>query len=559
MLESKSYSNFLFSLFILIQLLFFFKFDVSTCYGKENFKSMLYIDPAYSSLKPESVFALINNLYKKENSNLQEIDIIEPLPQTLLPCDISSIAFSWEDSGQSTSWLLTISNKKKILINALLDKPWWIPKKKLWDKLKKTAKEKKLTIKIKGIGGWNGREILSENKTFSFSFSKDAMDARIMFMRKPLPFLKAKQNPEMTKLLVGNISSYKQPEIIMSNLTTCANCHTYSSDGKVFAMDVDYSGDKGAFAMALMRSDMKLGKNNIFSWNKIPARKPASYSMGLFAQLSPSGRYLAATVNETSVFVMMDDLYFSQLFFPSTGQIAIFDHATKNLKLLPGASLETMVQTAPAWSSDGKIIAFSAIPTNPDLIQKVLAKKIVNESPKQNIKDLNKKYNVQFDIYTVSFNNGKGGKAQPLAGAANNGYSNYFPRYSPDGRWIVFTQSKTGLVLQPESRLCIIPAQGGTLRYLKSNMPIMNSWHSWSPNSKWIIFTCKATSPYTQLYITHIDNNGESSPAVRLFRFSNKELAAMVPEFIPFSAKIPRLISLQPDSAEKKNMANDGR
>ncbi|MCD4676962.1 MAG: hypothetical protein K8S18_13345 [Desulfobacula sp.] len=510
-------------------------------------------------MKPESVFALINNFYKKENSNLQKINIIEPLPQTLLPCDISSIAFSWEDSGQSTSWLLTISNKEKTLVNALLDKPWWIPKKNLWDKLKKTAKEKKLTIKIKGIGGWNGREILSENKTFSFSFSKDALDARIMFMRKPIPFLKAKQNPEMTKLLVGNISSYKQPEIIMSNLTTCANCHTYSSDGKVFAMDVDYSGDKGAFAMTPMRSVIKLGKNNIFSWNKIPVRKPASYSMGLFAQLSPSGRYLAATVNETSVFVMMDDLYFSQLFFPSTGQIAIFDHATKNLKLLPGASLETMVQTAPAWSSDGKIIAFSAIPTNPDLIQKVLAKKIVNESPKQNIKDLNKKYNVQFDIYTVSFNNGKGGKAQPLAGAANNGYSNYFPRYSPDGRWIVFTQSKTGLVLQPESRLCIIPAQGGTLRYLKSNMPIMNSWHSWSPNSKWIIFTCKATSPYTQLYITHIDNNGESSPAVRLFRFSNKELAAMVPEFIPFSAKIPRLISLQPDSAEKKNMANDGR
>lgn len=558
MLESRSYYRIVFSVFALIQLLFLLKITISTCYGKEHFKSLLYVDPAYSLLESQSVSTWINSLYKNKNSNTKEITIIEPLPETILPSDIASIAFLWEDSEQSTAWLVTISHKEKILVSALLDKPWWIPEKNLWYQLKAIAKQNELRVTIKGIGGWSGREILSENKT-SFSFSEDALDARILFMRKPIPFLKAKQNPELTKLLVGDIFSYKQPKVIMSNFTVCTNCHTYSSDGKVFAMDVDYGGDKGAFAMATIQSDMKLDKNNIFSWNKIPAMKPSSYSMGLFAQLSPKGRYLAATVNETSVFVMMDDLYFSQLFFPSTGQIAIFDRKKETYRLLPGASLETMVQTSPSWSPDGKIIAFSAVSTKPDLIQKVLKKKILNESPKQNIKDLNKKYNVQFDIYTVPFNKGKGGKALLLEGASNNGYSNYFPRYSPDGRWIVFTQSPTGLVLQPESRLCILPAEGGALRYLKSNMAIMNSWHSWSPNSKWIVFTCKATSPYTELYITHIDNKGESSPAVRLFRFSNKELAAMVPEFVPFSARIPRLVSLETDQGPQKNMAIDGR
>jgi Tol biopolymer transport system component len=281
--------------------------------------------------------------------------------------------------------------------------------------------------------------------------------------------------------------------------------------------------------------------------------------MGLFAQLSPGGRYLAATVNETSVFVMMDDLFFSQLFFPATGQIAVFDRKKKIYGLLPGANLDTMVQTAPSWSPDGETIAFSAVPAEPVLIQKVLDKVVFNEDSKQNIEELNKKYNVKFDIYAVPFNDGEGGQSLPLEGACNNGYSNYFPRYSPDGRWIVFTQSPTGLVLQPESRLCIIPAKGGALRYLSCNMPIMNSWHSWSPNSKWIVFTCKAASPYTELYITHIDNKGESSPAVRLFRFSSKELAAMVPEFIPFSAKIPGLVSLETGQEPAKNMAIDGR
>jgi hypothetical protein len=545
MLESRSYCKFFFSAFALMLTLFFLKTVVSVCYGKEHFESILYVDPEYGSLESESVYSWINSLYIDENSNVKKINVIEPLPETVLPPDIASVAFSWEDPEPSAAWLLTVSHQERILVNALLDKTWWIPEKTLWNQLKKIAKENKLQVRIKGMGGWNGREILSENIT-SFSFSEDALDARVLFIRKPLPFSKAKQYPKLTELVVGDVSSYDQPKTVMSNINVCANCHTYSSDGKIFALDVDYGGDKGAFAMAPIRSDMKLDKNNFFSWNKIPAVRPASYNMGLFAQLSPDGRYLAATVSETAVMVTMEDLFFTQLFFPVTGQIAIFDRKTGTYRLLPGASVGTMAQTAPSWSSDGKTIAFSAIPIQPELIQKVLGKEVSNESPKQKIEELNKRYNVQFDIYTVPFNEGRGGKALPLEGASNNGYSNYFPRYSPDGRWIVFTQSPTGFLLQPQSRLCIILTEGGSLRYLKCNMPIMNSWHSWSPNSKWIVFSSKAASPYTELYITHIDNHGESSPAVRLFRFSSKELAALVPELIPLSVKVPQFVSFEP-------------
>jgi len=77
-------------------------------------------------------------------------------------------------------------------------------------------------------------------------------------------------------------------------------------------------------------------------------------------------------VNETSVFVMMEDLFFSQLFFPSTGQIVIFDRKTKQYKLLPGASQPHMVETSPEWSPDGKTLDFAAVPVNPDLVAQVL-------------------------------------------------------------------------------------------------------------------------------------------------------------------------------------------
>ena len=74
----------------------------------------------------------------------------------------------------------------------------------------------------------------------------------------------------------------------------------------------------------------------------------------------------------------------------------------------------------------------------------------------------------------------KGGKAEPMRGASGNGRSNYFPKFSPDGRWIVFCQASNYMLLQPDSQLYIIPAAGGEARRLGCNLGRMNSWHTWS-------------------------------------------------------------------------------
>ena len=96
-----------------------------------------------------------------------------------------------------------------------------------------------------------------------------------------------------------------------------------------------------------------------------------------------------------------------------------------------------------------------------------------------------------FDLYRIPFNDGQGGKAEPLAGASNNGRSNYFPKYSPDGKWIVFCQAKSYMLLQPDSELYIIPGRGRRGAAAACNTPRMNSWHSWSPNGQWLVFSSK--------------------------------------------------------------------
>jgi tetratricopeptide (TPR) repeat protein len=60
----------------------------------------------------------------------------------------------------------------------------------------------------------------------------------------------------------------------------------------------------------------------------------------------------------------------------------------------------------------------------------------------------------------------------------------------------------------------------------------MNSWHSWSPNSRWLVFSSKANSSYTQLFLTHIDEQGESSVPVVLAHFTAPDRAANIPKFV---------------------------
>ncbi|MEJ2207368.1 MAG: tetratricopeptide repeat protein, partial [Gemmatimonadota bacterium] len=75
-------------------------------------------------------------------------------------------------------------------------------------------------------------------------------------------------------------------------------------------------------------------------------------------------------------------------------------------------------------------------------------------------------------------------------------------------------------------------AEGGEARRLRYNTARMNSWHSWSSNSRWLVFSSKVNGPYTQLFLTHIDEDGNDSPPVLLERFTSPDRAANIPEFV---------------------------
>jgi Flp pilus assembly protein TadD len=241
-----------------------------------------------------------------------------------------------------------------------------------------------------------------------------------------------------------------------------------------------------------------------------------------------------STVKDRAVFVATPDIWFSQLFFPIKGILVVYDTETGTFKPLPGADDPEYVQSNPTWSPDGKWVVFARTKEyRKDSIANATSVLLSEKDVPEFVED---KQPFKFDLYRVPFNDGRGGKAEPIAGASHNGKSNYFAKFSPDGKWIVFCKAENYMLLMPDSELYIIPAEGGEARRLRANTPRMNSWHSWSSNGRWLVFSSKANTAYTQLFLTHIDEDGQSTPPVVLERFTGTDRAANIPEFVPLPA-----------------------
>jgi tetratricopeptide (TPR) repeat protein len=93
-------------------------------------------------------------------------------------------------------------------------------------------------------------------------------------------------------------------------------------------------------------------------------------------------------------------------------------------------------------------------------------------------------------------------------------------------------ECKNGLLMRPDSKLYIVPFEGGTARPLASNLAVMNSWHTFSPNGHWLAFSSKTPYLYTELYLTHIDGDGNASPAILVENATASNRAVNIPEFV---------------------------
>jgi len=469
----------------------------------------------------------------QENKKLMgHLSITYPANNTVFPPEIAAPTFMWEDEIERVDrWLVSISFEEKDLsFNVFTNQPQWRPDSTQWEKIKAQSINQNAKIAILGVKGAN----IVSGSDVVIRTSLDSVNASIFYRDVPLPFEFANKNLTNIRWRLGDISKAHESKVMLTNMPVCGNCHSFTKDGKTLAMDVDYANDKGSYVISKIEKETVLSMDKIMSWSDY-RRDDGEKTFGLLSQISPEGRYAASTVKDRSIFVPLDDLMISQLFFPIKGIISIYDRETDKIWALPGASDPKYCQSNPNWTPDGKYLIFARAQAYRSKEIEKYKEAVLPTSVAAEFIDGKREF--KYDLYRIPFNNGKGGTPEPIPGASNNNMSNYFPRVSPDGKWLVFTQAKNFMLLQPDSKLFIMPIQGGEPREMMCNNSMMNSWHSWSPNSRWLVFSSKERGAYTQLYLTHIDENGNDTPPVLVENFVLPNRAVNIPEFVDTSSK----------------------
>lgn len=489
-----------------------------------------------TSLGPDEILAA----YQRD-PNAAVLTMLYPQDGTLFPPEIVPPTFRWEDDKTPDAvWLVRVElGDGRPPVTRVTRERQWSPTLQEWERIQLASKDEEARILVVEVRPGKPVQVLAAT-AFAIRTSTEEVGAPLFYREVNLPFEDAVKDPSRIRWRFGSISSLQRPPVILENLPVCGNCHSFSQDGRLLAMDVDYANSKGSYVISPIKQQMALATSDIITWNDYK-KEDGEQTFGLLSQMSPDGRYVLSTVKDKSVFVPMPDLAFSQLFFPIKGILCVYDCQTKTFSSLPGADDPAFVQSNPCWSPDGQYVLFARSRAY-DLKNTVGQGKVLltREECKEFVED-GKPF--LFDLYRVPFNEGRGGTPEPLAGASNNGVSNFFGRYSPDGKWIVFCRAKSYMLLQKDSELYILPAEGGQARRLQCNTGRMNSWHSFSPNGKWLVFSSKAWSDYTQLCLTHIDENGDSTPPVLLAHLTSPDRAANIPEFV--NARPDAIVKIQ--------------
>jgi hypothetical protein len=424
----------------------------------------------------------------------------------------------------------------------------WQPDAAAWETIRKNAAGGSATVTI--VGYTAGNRVISSGQV-GIRISPDPVGAPIFYRDVPLMPSETEKGvikplgPKAVPLIAWRLRNVADTHsrVVMQGIHSCANCHSFSRDGKTMGMDIDGpQNDTGLYAIVPVRRQMSIEKENVVAWSTFRGKLGGKLRVGFMSQVSPRGEYVVTTINDPAEgqsdyarrklpkdLVMnyyvanFKDYRFLQVFYPTRGILAWYSRETARLQPLAGADDPRYVHTNAVWSPDGKYLVFARAEARDAYPAGV--------TPAERANDPNETQ-IQYDLYRIPFNEGRGGQPEPIAGASHDGMSNSFPKVSPDGRWIVYVRARNGQLMRPDSQLYIVPASGGMARRMNCNTPLMNSWHSFSPNGRWLVFSSKSRSPYTQLFLTHIDEDGNDSPAILIENATAANRASNIPEFV---------------------------
>lgn len=275
------------------------------------------------------------------------------------------------------------------------------------------------------------------------------------------------------------LEDFTQTAIIENSKTgtNCMNCHSFA-DRNAEKMVFHMRGPNGGTYI--------IDRDKV---EKLNTKTPQTISALVYPQWHPDGRYIAFSVNDISQVFHSTDRNRIEV-YDSMSDVVIYDVERHEVMSSPLLMSEDRFETYPTFSHDGRKLYFCTSP----------ARQMPEEFK-----------SVRYSICSIDFDP----ETATLGAKVDTLYSHgsaVFPRVSPDGRFMMFTETAYGCfpIWHKDAELRMIDLSDGAICDISCiNSPNVDSYHSWSSSSRWVIFSSRREDGlYTRLYISHMDKDG---------------------------------------------------
>lgn len=422
------------------------------------------------------IFNACNNSTPKE-STTEQPNIFPDYKDIVIPCNIAPTNFMIEGA---TKIAADFYLEDRILFTTNGSNTIEIPQKE-WQETLKQAKGKYLKVVV---SVWNKQHQEGiKFRDFKITVSNDSITPWIAYRLIPPGYVLWKT----MGIYQRHLENFEEDCIVSNNENHggCVNCHSFQNfSPKKFLFHA--RGKNGCSVL------VENGKPERLELEKIDP-----YFKGTYPYWHPKGRFIVlancdthqAFYGESNNKVEVYDLESDLMIYDSQEHKVITD---------PRFTEKQYWETFPAFSPDGKDLYFC----------------------QAHARNIPKEYaQLKYAILRADFNeaNGALGKVDTIYNPHTDGGSASFPRVSPDGRFLLFTESESGTfpIWHKQADLKMIDLK--TKKYVDTtplNSKDVDSYHSWDQNGKWVIFSSRRLDGrYTRLFMAHFDpKKGFSKP-----------------------------------------------
>ena len=311
-----------------------------------------------------------------------------------------------------------------------------------------------------------------------------------------------------------NLSSFdERPLIENTQFEGCVNCHSFNR-GNPADMSLHIRGTHGA---TLLRH----GDSPLTAYN---TKTDQTLGLCVYPYWHPSGRYIAYSTNATSQLFHSADSNRIEV-FDTASDLQVYDVEKNELLLSPLLKNDSIYETYPVFSADGRSLYFCAARALPEGSHQL-------DSIRYNL------FRIDFDPTTGRF----GDRIETVIDAVTQQKSISFPRPSYDGRFLCYTLSNYGQfsIWHHEADLWLLDlSTGESCPMTAANSGDTESFHNWSTNSRWLVLSSRRDDGlFTRPYFCHVDAKGKVSKAFMLPQrnprsfYRDRFLSFNVPDFI---------------------------